>query len=247
MITSFLPDIQAWYEQPAGNWLLEQERRALANFWPGCPGDSLLQIGLTARVVDLTQDCRARQRVVLTPNKVIHTDAVAHFAELPFASECIDIILAHHWPGLLETSVEAIQEIYRVLAPEGKLVLCAVTPACYWKYYDQFHHQTHFPYSLHSANFALAKKWVTDAGFSFAQVIHHSYGLSLQLHNNFITMYLASLCKPLHYLSRIGMQGGGYILIAQKKVSALTPIKVQWKKENALPDTNVAPVNNITP
>lgn len=247
MITPFLTDIQAWYEQPAGIWLLEQERQALARFWPGFQGDSLLQMGLTTRMTDLAQDCRARRRIILTPNKVAHTDMVAHFAELPVAGESVDLVLAHHWPGLFDTSVEALQEIYRVLAPGGKLIICAVTPAGYWKYYDEFHHQTHFPHSLHSAHATLAKKWVIEAGFSFEKIIHHSYGFSLQLHNHFIATHLAALCKPLQYFSRLGVRGGGYILIAEKKVSTLTPIKVQWKKARTLPEADAAPVNNVTP
>lgn len=246
MNTYFLTDIHAWYEQPIGSWLLEQESQALARLWPDCPGERLLQMGLTIRMTDLTQDCRAHQRVILTPDKVAHTDVAAHFAELPIANESVDIVLAHHWPGLLDTSVEALHEIYRVLAPQGKIIICAVVPACYWRYYDQFHHQTHFPHSLHSANSALVKKWLVDAGFSINEVIQHSYGLSLQLHNNFITTQIAGLCKPLQCFSWLGLRGGAYILIAQKKVSTLTPIKVQWKKERILPEGSAVQANNIT-
>jgi len=69
--------------------------------------------------------------------------------------------------------------------------------------------------------------------------MYHSYGLSLQLHNNLIASKLATLLKPLRYLSRMGVEGGGYILIAQKNKVAMTPVKVQWEKAADIPDAEL--------
>jgi len=111
-----------------------------------------LQLGLTPKIADLTQHSRARQRFTLTPNRLADTDVVGNFAELPIATESVDVVLVHHWLGLLDTSQQALEEVHRVLVPQGKIIVCGLVSARYWKFYDQLHHQTQFPHSLHSAS-----------------------------------------------------------------------------------------------
>ena len=83
--------------------------------------DSVLSNGLvTDAAVNI--DNQGRSRVVVTHD----------FADLPFASQSLDLVVLPH---VLEFSAEphqVLREVERVLIPEGQVIICGFNPASLW-------------------------------------------------------------------------------------------------------------------
>lgn len=63
-----------------------------------------------------------------TPPVVVVHD----FAELPFASQCLDLVVLPHVLEFAEEPHQVLREIERVLRPEGQVIICGFNPASMW-------------------------------------------------------------------------------------------------------------------
>ncbi len=62
-----------------------------------------------------------------TPLVVVHD-----FAELPFASHSLDLVVLPHVLEFAEEPHQVLREVERVLIPEGQLIICGFNPASMW-------------------------------------------------------------------------------------------------------------------
>jgi SAM-dependent methyltransferase len=230
--------IQSWYEQATGLWVLEQERAILKQLWPQCYGHYLLQLGLSSKISELSSDTTLRNTLTLTPFVSSTSSIIGNFTQLPIASESIDVVLVHHWLGVCEDPLLALQEIYRVLTPEGRVIICGIRPSWLWQIYDEVQRNLQFPWSLRSASVWQVKNWLTEVGFTTASLSRHSQGLSLNRYSHHVPK-TPKWCTKLPF-------GSGYIIVAQKHVPGLTPIKLEWAMRGELANyrTNY-PDNNL--
>lgn len=59
--------------------------------------------------------------------------SVAHdFAELPFASQSLDLVVLSHVLEFAAEPHQVLREVERVLIPEGQLIVCGFNPASLW-------------------------------------------------------------------------------------------------------------------
>ena len=59
--------------------------------------------------------------------------AVVHdFAELPFASQSLDLVVLPHVLEFADEPHQVLREVERVLIPEGQLIVCGFNPASLW-------------------------------------------------------------------------------------------------------------------
>ncbi len=62
-----------------------------------------------------------------TPLVVVHD-----FAELPFASQSLDLVVLPHVLEFAEEPHQVLREVERVLIPEGQVIICGFNPASMW-------------------------------------------------------------------------------------------------------------------
>lgn len=238
MMSPFIKDAQQWYETPAGHWIHDQEKQCLDSLWEHCFGYYLLQLSFSAQVNTLSESSRIRHRIDLTPHPALHTPAyiptstlVGDFNLIPLASESIDAALVHHWLGLYGNPMESLGEIYRVLMPEGKIIICGIRPAWLWKLGDKLTGHSYFPWSKRSPTPSQIKRWLTAAGFMVSKTVwHHSQGLSFYRVGNDAPSPGSVVYKGIKQLSRMGCGASGYIIVGHKRVSTLTPMRMNWNR-----------------
>ena len=71
------------------------------------------------------------------PNPDLHGNrapiVVLHdFAELPFASQSLDLVVLPHVLEFAEEPHQVLREVERVLIPEGQVIICGFNPASLW-------------------------------------------------------------------------------------------------------------------
>lgn len=127
-----------WLETPAGSYVRTWQQARLDMLTADIFGFNAVQIGLPE--VNALQASRM-------PNKWLtdtHLPAVAEdgsrtpivlvhdFAELPFASQSLDLVILPHVLEFAEEPHQILREVERVLIPEGQVIVCGFNPASLW-------------------------------------------------------------------------------------------------------------------
>lgn len=216
----YLAKIDKWYREPIGRWVLDQERTVLRQFWPNSLQHYVVQLSLSANVLVHPAEIHLTNYFCITPTLQPASSIIGDFSLLPIANDSVNIVLAHHWLGMWDEPLPALQEIYRILAPEGDVIICGLRPSGLWHLYDKLHQELQFPWSLRSASIWRVKQWLEEVGFSLQILRLHSQGLSFYRYSH------EPPKKSLGY-SRLPF-GSGYVIVAKKRVVRLTPLKLEW-------------------
>lgn len=226
---------------------LEIEDKRLTSLVANYPGRHLLQ--LSGHKLASLKASPILHKIRVFPNyKYKHyTDKSEHhphlvslYTHLPFASDSINIILMPH---TLETDKNAkliLAEAWRVLAPNGHLILLGINPISLWGLYRLF---------------ALTKKPPWNGNFytlqTLCQWIHHLGGEIQHTESFLFRPPLSSkpglwLFNKLAWLERISpwlipYMGGMYLIIAQKRVQRLNGLGLVWQFPPVLSNKVLAP------
>jgi SAM-dependent methyltransferase len=127
-----------WLETPVGSYVKAWQQERLDMLTADIFGFNALQIGmpevnalhanrmprkwLTDRHLPTGQ--KSDQR---TPVVVVHD-----FAELPFASQSLDLVVLPHVLEFAEEPHQVLREVERVLIPEGQVIIVGFNPASLW-------------------------------------------------------------------------------------------------------------------
>ncbi|TFW07629.1 class I SAM-dependent methyltransferase [Oxalobacteraceae bacterium OM1] len=130
--------IGPWLDTPAGAYVRAWQQAQLDALTADIFGFNAMQIGLPQ--IDALQANRMPHRW-LTDTHVPHADderarkriVVVHdFAELPFASQSLDLIVLPHVLEFASEPHQVLREVERVLIPEGHVIICGFNPASLW-------------------------------------------------------------------------------------------------------------------
>jgi SAM-dependent methyltransferase len=132
--------LQRFYASPLGEAAQRAASRRLAALWPHCDGLDVLGIGYAAPYLDRLR-AGARRVVAMMPaaqgaepwpvGAPVAT-ALADDARLPFMDAVFDRVLIVHELEECEAVHAMLREIWRVMAPEGRLVVIAANRWSLW-------------------------------------------------------------------------------------------------------------------
>ncbi len=126
-----------WFDTPAGAYARAWEQVRLDELTADIFGYNAVQVGLpqidalaanrmpnrwiTDFVAPVAADSPARQVVV-----------VHDFAELPFATQSLDLVVLPHVLEFAAEPHQVLREVERVLIPEGQVIVCGFNPISMW-------------------------------------------------------------------------------------------------------------------
>lgn len=121
-----------------GSYVREWEQACLDKLTADIFGFKAMQIGLPQ--INALQANRMPHRWLsdthmptATPAEGTSPIVVVHdFAELPFASQSLDLVVLPHVLEFAEEPHQVLREVERVLIPEGQLIICGFNPASLW-------------------------------------------------------------------------------------------------------------------
>ncbi|HEY8025875.1 MAG TPA: methyltransferase domain-containing protein [Burkholderiaceae bacterium] len=127
-----------WLETQAGSYVRAWEQARLDALTADIFGFNAVQIGLPQ--IDALRANRMQCKF-LTDTHLYATEAgegtpritVVHdFAELPFASQSLDLVVLPHVLEFATEPHQVLREVERVLIPEGQLIVCGFNPTSLW-------------------------------------------------------------------------------------------------------------------
>jgi SAM-dependent methyltransferase len=133
--------LDSWLQTPAGAYVLAWEQACLEELTADIFGYNAVQVGLPTidalaanrmpnKWLAATRTSSAQELSISPDGKQI---AVAvDFAELPFASQSLDLVVLPHVLEFAAEPHQVLREVERVLIPEGQVIICGFNPASLW-------------------------------------------------------------------------------------------------------------------
>ena len=147
--------LDGWLKSPAGIYVRQWEQACLDELTVDIFGYNAVQVGLPQidalaanRMPNKWQAATRLSNIdelaIAAGNKQI---AIAlDFAELPFASQSLDLVVQPHVLEFAAEPHQVLREVERVLIPEGQLIICGFNPASLWGLRQSVRRITRSPY-----------------------------------------------------------------------------------------------------
>lgn len=124
-------DLRSFYAQPLGTMTRRFLTRAIRTRWPDTKGMSVLGLGYATPYLGVFRDegehtfafMPGAQGVVKWPSASPTLAALVSEIEMPLRDAMIDRVLAVHALEMTPNAAEMLKEVWRVLAPGGRMLL----------------------------------------------------------------------------------------------------------------------------
>ena len=243
--------LDGWLKSPAGIYVRQWEQACLDELTVDIFGYNAVQVGLPQidalaanRMPNKWQAATRLSKIdelaLAAGNKQI---AVAlDFAELPFASQSLDLVVLPHVLEFAAEPHQVLREVERVLIPEGQVIICGFNPASLWGLRQGVRRITRSPYLPVAGEFISLprmKDWLKLLNLGVTRSHFGCYAppaRTTQWLNRFAFMENAGK-RWWPYL------GAVYMVHAVKRVKGMTLIGPAWNKKSASA-TQVVPATN---
>ena len=209
-----------WYQGQPGASLRTLECHQVESLLAKISGDALLQIGRLSDAPYFSSNTIEYQLD-------LGTDVIADPYELPFFPDTLDVVVLAHGLEFADHPVQLLEEIYRILAPNGYLIILGFNPWSLWGWAKLFKNKKKFPWCGKFWSRAHIKQWCRNLDYSIvsSKTLCFRTPMAKASHRK-LTWFLEALgqfCFPAF--------GGVYSVMVQKKV--YEPLKrktIVWKK-----------------
>lgn len=118
-----------WYAGAAGQKLLQETEATISPWFSDLVGYYAVELSYFESGRRWSGASRVRSHFLAAPSRVDGGRVVCDFAALPFDTESVDLVVAHHAFEFAEHPHALLREIQRVLIPGGRCVIIAFNPA----------------------------------------------------------------------------------------------------------------------
>lgn len=218
-------DIERWWQSPLGQQLLNLEREMVSQLDEPMPGYFSIQLGGNASCLPLNN--RPGSQCLVAADGDVQAEAES----LPFKSHSIDKLLLLHVLERSRDPHQVLREAERVLAADGKIILCSFNPFSLWGLRRLFSWQDSPPWDGHFFSQTRIRDWLALLNFEVTE--QHK------------TLYRPPFRHPRWmqgslFMERWGRRlwpwlGGVSVMVAAKRTIPLTPVRENWRKRRLFP------------
>lgn len=211
-----------WLETPLGRYVVRREQAIFDRALPDLFGFYALQIGCAG--VPLLQSSRVTHQFSMAWDT--NGTLLAEPDQLPFPCNQFDVIVLPHTLEFQALPHEVLREVFRVLRPEGHLLITGFNPYSAFGIKRYFGRERSGPWRGEFISLSRAKDWLTLLGFDIVGGQLDGYALPVQTD------------RALQRLSSIEsagdrwwpFAGGLYFLHAVKRIAGVRLLKPNWAR-----------------
>lgn len=211
-----------WLTGRDGQALLDAEMAQLQTILPSLVGFRALQIGV-GQERSFLDACHFPYRWQVASTAASNVDLQVKPARLPFARECIDLVLLHHSLDFDDHPYRILNEATRVLNLGGTLVVVGFNPVSLLGLQRFFSSRTEPPLSGRFLRAGRVSDW---AGVCSCQVLGYASGLHGSREGSVTGWLGRKLWQRL---------GGFYVLIARKQAYPMQPLRPKRQRLADMP------------
>jgi SAM-dependent methyltransferase len=223
--------IDDWYLAETGQYLFSELEARINPILSTTFGYYSLQIGCHGMAARLQESCRVKHQFTLDELGA-GARVRANPSMLPVASDSVDlVILMHHLSNTSEPHA-VLREAFRILIPEGKLVIIDFNPVSLWglRHFCQSWLKR-VPFTGHLYTARRIDDWMRLLGFD--QNRHIRLGYLPPIQKPSITRHLGWLEKTMRTVSPA--LGAINLMVYSKSIAPLTPVRHRWVARKILP------------
>jgi SAM-dependent methyltransferase len=214
--------LDEWLHTPLGAYLSAREQQIYDRVLPDLFGFYALQMGCAE--LPLLNGSRVGSKFSLAWNTA--ADVLAEAEQLPFVENQFDVIVLPHVLEFHSLPHEVLREVYRVLRPEGRLLISGFNPYSLYGVKRYFGRERAGAWGGEFIALHRLKDWLTLLGFDLVDGQLDCYNAPTQRER--------TIERP-DWLERAGdrwwpFAGGVYFLHAVKRVAGVRLIKPAWAK-----------------
>ncbi len=223
--------IDEWYGSETGQYLFNQVEEIVGPLLATTFGYYSLQIGCAGLAGALQRSCRIKHQFTLD-DLAAGADVKANPSMLPVANDSVDLVILMHHLSNTQHPHAVLREAFRILIPEGKLVIIDFNPLSLWglRYLFQFWLER-VPFNGHYYTARRIDDWMQLLGFD--QQMHSRVGYLPPLQKPSITRHLSWLEKGTK--NCLPLLGALNLMVYTKNISPLTPVRHRWVTRKLLP------------
>jgi SAM-dependent methyltransferase len=217
-----------WFDIKAGKLLADSEKAILDEALPNLYGYHLLQCA-PPRFASFVSATLVGHRVLINsaansnwPCSIIKGD----MEMLPILHDSIDVVVLTHTLELAQRPHQMLREAHRILIPEGHVVITGINPFSCWGVLTLIKKLFNRSISEKMISPNRVKDWLKLLDFDITQ--SSMFYFRPPFSNK-------SIMDKLSFLEKLGKKfwpffGGGYAIVAVKRVVRPTPIKPSYEK-----------------
>ena len=218
-------EMDSWWPPPPGQHLLASEREIISQLNTPLLGYFYLQLGGNELCLPAAKRPASQCLVSATG------DVSANPEALPFKSHSIDNMLILHVLEQARDPHQLLRETERVLAADGKLILCSFNPFSFWGLRRLFSWQDKAPWDGHYFSQTRIRDWL--ALLNFEVVEQHKMFFRPPFRH-------ARWLERSRFIERWGRRlwpwlGGVSVMVACKRTIPLTPVRESWRQRRLFP------------
>lgn len=236
--------LRTWLETPLGDSLLEAEKKEVTALLTKLFGYHLVVMG-EPQFSNCIVESVILHRIWLHTFTIMKDNIsplTARPDKMPLMTDSVDVIYLAHCLEGIKNPHEVLRESYRALVPEGSVIISNFNPWSLWglwRWIVRYLKRT--PWDGQFITITRLKDWLALLGFDVIQVRHYYYRPPISH---------PKLLLKLQWLEKVGawcwpFWSGSYVVLAKKRIIALTPIKPSWQPEPKLEVPSIIePVRN---
>ncbi|HMY28130.1 MAG TPA: methyltransferase domain-containing protein [Agitococcus sp.] len=215
-----------WFGSPLGQEVLSAQQQILSHILPDFFGYHALQLGQVVPC-HLLQHSRIAHRIVADKHlATIHglSPLLALPEQLPLATNSMDVVLIHHLLDIAKSPHAVLREACRVVIPDGYLIIVGFNPWSLWGLWRFCRLPwSNTPWLRRSLSAQRLADWLTLLDFDVVGV--ESAYFKPPIAQDTLRQYF-------QWLELVGAKywshgGASYLILAQKKESCMTPIRLR--------------------
>ena len=222
--------LQNWYATGVGDVVIEALKQRLDYWLPQLFGYYALQIGEISSRIDLLAGSRIKHQIHMDQS-IDGADLRGSPEALPFSEDSLDLVLLVHRLEFSDAPHRILREVDRTLIPEGHVVIVGFNPiSLYGVSKALFQWQNRMPWCGRFYSIPRVRDWLSLLGFLTVDSYYLAFRPPVQRLG--VQKRLAFFARIVEFV--LPYFGGVYIVVAQKKLATLTPIRPRWRPRRRL-------------
>jgi SAM-dependent methyltransferase len=223
-----------WYQTSLGTRVEVCEKAVLHEVLSNLFGYQLLHVGSVEQIEFLANSRISHRMVMDICNNNAASTRSCFYGQpqaMPVSSDSLDVLVLPHILEFSEQPHNVLREVERTLVPEGHAVVLGFNPLSLWTLWRWLvGWRGKLPWCGHFITTTRMKDWLSLLGFDVIETQYYFFRPPCQQE---------TILRKLHFLERFGQRfwpilGGGYVMLARKRVTTLTPIRPRWQPRRKL-------------
>lgn len=223
LLTDYHQALELWGQTALGRVVWDAVCKEVENLTNDFFGRRMLLVG-TFNINAWLNKCPITERIFVADQHVdLGESLCADTLYIPLPDNCMDAIILPFALEWLPNVEAAMQELSRVLIPQGNLLIIGFNPVSLWGLKYPWHKSSLPPFRGHMRRIGYVRHLLDEADCILDDIRTCYYGFPVLTPN-------AKTVKTLETLGRLGWPSWGsvYLIHAHKEVLPLTPIRPKW-------------------